>query len=54
MRLQFVHFLSQRDVIGRVAEQDGRVVGYVVYRIRKTGIELLNLAVAPEFRRAGV
>lgn len=37
-----------------VAEYGGRVVGFMVYELHKARIELLRLAVRPEFRREGV
>lgn len=50
----FFGHLRQRNCIGKVAEHDGRVVGYVVYTLHKQHLELLNLAVAPEHKREGV
>jgi ribosomal-protein-alanine N-acetyltransferase len=39
----------------RVALRDGRVVGFLVARkVAEDECELLNLAVAPEFRRKGI
>ncbi len=39
---------------GWVAEVDGRVVGHLVFRREGEGLALLNLAVAPHWRRQGV
>ena len=47
-----------RDYLGYrfdVAEQDGQVVGFVVWRrLVETESEILNLAVVPELRRSGI
>ncbi|OFW18275.1 MAG: hypothetical protein A3H27_08620, partial [Acidobacteria bacterium RIFCSPLOWO2_02_FULL_59_13] len=37
-----------------VAEQQGRVAGFICFRVLKSEAELLNLAVMPEFRRQRV
>ncbi|HLA40413.1 MAG TPA: ribosomal protein S18-alanine N-acetyltransferase, partial [Candidatus Glassbacteria bacterium] len=37
-----------------VAEQQGRVVGFICYRVLISEAELLNLAMLPEFRRQRV
>jgi ribosomal-protein-alanine N-acetyltransferase len=55
----FVRLLSQRNGVGWVVEvcpgkQRERVVGYMVYQLAKTRIDLLNLAVAPDHRGAGL
>ena len=47
----FLQCLRHRNCIGMVAEQDGRVVGYMVYELDRSRIRLLNLAVAPDCRR---
>ncbi len=39
----------------RIAESDGRIAGFLVSRVVAPGeSEILNLAVAPEYRRRGV
>ena len=49
---------NPRDYLGyecRVAEQDGLVRGFLVARpVAESEWEVLNLAVAPEFRRQGI
>lgn len=54
MEEDFVRCLRSRNCIGMVAEHDGQVVGFVVYEILETGIQLHNLAVSGDFRRCGV
>jgi len=46
--------LRRRRVIGMVAEQKDRVVGYVLYEIHREHIEIINLAVSTESRRQGI
>lgn len=46
--------LSQWNVIGKVAEIDGRVVGFVLYALHPSHITLLDIGVDPEYRRRGV
>lgn len=50
----FIRCLRQRNCIGMVAEQDDRVVGFMIYELHKTRLHLLNFAVAGEARRQGV
>lgn len=55
----FVRCLRQRNCIGMVAESlagesANRVVGFVIYEVYSSRIELLNLAVHPDVRRRGV
>ncbi len=56
---EFYRVLLGSDVIGMVATRDGSalpesVLGFVVYRLRRRSLTLLNLAVAPDARRQGV
>ena len=46
----------RRDNVGGVCCDpiSGKVVGYVVYRIKKQSLELVRIAVAPEYHRRGV
>lgn len=46
--------LRGRNVIGMVADDGGRVVGYMVYELHRDRIELLRIAVAADRRRKGV
>jgi ribosomal-protein-alanine N-acetyltransferase len=50
----FIECLRQRNHIWHVAEHNERVVGYVIYAIEKTRIEVLNFAVHPRVWRRGV
>jgi [ribosomal protein S18]-alanine N-acetyltransferase len=50
----FLRCLRQRNCIGMVAEHDDRVVGFMIYELHKTKLHVLNFAVAPNWRRAGV
>jgi len=50
----FLAFLRQRNCIGVVAEQDGEVVGFMVYELLKSRIHILNFAVSTELRRSGL
>src|SRR4051794_11586221 len=50
----FLRCLRQRNCIGMVAEQGERVVGFMIYELHKQKLHILNFAVHPQFRRAGV
>ena len=50
----FIRCLRQRNCIGMVAEHDDRVVGFMIYELNKTRIQVLNFATADEYRRRGV
>jgi len=50
----FIRCLRQRNCIGMVAEHDERVVGFMIYELNKTRIQVLNFATAEEYRRRGV
>jgi len=50
----FIRCLRQRNCIGMVAEQEDRVVGFMIYELHKTRLHLLNLAVSKDYRRRGV
>ena len=51
---EFIRCLRQRNCIGMVAEQDDRVVGFMIYELHKTRLHVLNFAVSPTARRAGI
>jgi ribosomal-protein-alanine N-acetyltransferase len=51
---EFLIALGQRNCIGMVAERNEEVVGYTVYELHKTRIELLNFAVRARSQRLGV
>lgn len=51
---EIVDALRQRNTIGMVAEADRScVVGHMIYEMHSDHIELMTLAVYPEFRRDG-
>jgi len=50
----FVNCLRRRNCLGMVAEDDGAVVGFMVYELKKTSICVLNFCVSPGARRCGV
>ena len=51
---EFLRVLRQRNCIGMVAEQGERVVGFMIYELHKSKLQVLNFAVAAEARRAGI
>jgi ribosomal-protein-alanine N-acetyltransferase len=51
---EFLRVLRQRNCIGMVAEHGDRVVGFMIYELHKSKLQLLNFAVAPQLRRAGI
>ena len=51
---EFLRVLRQRNCIGMVAEHGERVVGFMIYELHKSKLQVLNFAVAPEYRRLGV
>jgi ribosomal-protein-alanine N-acetyltransferase len=51
---EFLRCLRQRNCIGMVAEHQEQVIGYMVYELHRSRLHLLNLAVAPSWRRRGV
>jgi len=50
----FIRHLRERNCIGMVAEYDETIVGFMLYELHKTRLELLKLAVHAECRRQGV
>ncbi len=50
----FIRCLRQRNCIGMVAEHDDRVVGFMIYELNKTRIQVLNFATGVDFQRRGV
>jgi [ribosomal protein S18]-alanine N-acetyltransferase len=50
----FLRCLRQRNCIGMVAEQDEKVIGFMIYELHKAKLHILNFAVSPAFRRFGV
>ena len=51
---EFLNLLRPRNCIGMVAEHENRVVGFMIYEMQNTRLHILNFAVDPEFRKAGV
>lgn len=50
----FLKCLRQRNCIGMVAEHGDKVVGFMIYELHKSKLNVLNFAVHPEYRRIGV
>jgi ribosomal-protein-alanine N-acetyltransferase len=50
----FLCCLRQRNCIGMVAEHDHKIVGFMIYELHKSRLNILNFAVAPEMRRHGI
>jgi [ribosomal protein S18]-alanine N-acetyltransferase len=50
----FLRCLRQRNCIGMVAEQNDRVIGFMIYELHRTRLHVLNFAVAPAHRRNGI
>ncbi|MEW4526402.1 MAG: ribosomal protein S18-alanine N-acetyltransferase [Maioricimonas sp. JB045] len=50
----FLCSLRQRNCIGMVAEFDHQIVGFMIYELHKSRLNIQNFAVDPEFRRQGV
>ena len=50
----FLRCLRQRNCIGMVAEQGEKVVGFMIYELHKSKLHILNFAVHPAHRRAGI
>jgi [ribosomal protein S18]-alanine N-acetyltransferase len=50
----FLCCLRQRNCIGMVAERDHEIVGFMIYELHKSRLNILNFAVAPKQRRQGV
>jgi len=50
----FLCCLRQRNCIGMVAEQNHQIVGFMIYELHKSKIQILNFAVAKEASRQGI
>ena len=50
----FLTYLKQRNCIGMIAELEHEIVGFMVYMLHKSRLEIVNFAVAPESQRSGV
>jgi ribosomal-protein-alanine N-acetyltransferase len=51
---EFIRCLRQRNCIGKTADLDDKVVGFLIYELHKDRLHLLNFAVAPTHRRQGI
>lgn len=51
---EILEILRQRNQIGMVAERNDEVLGFMLYRLEKKHIHVIDLAVDPRFRRRGV
>jgi ribosomal-protein-alanine N-acetyltransferase len=50
----FLRCLRQRNCIGMVAERGDAIAGFMIYELHRTRLHLLNFAVHPGVRRAGI
>jgi ribosomal-protein-alanine N-acetyltransferase len=50
----FIECLRQRNCIGMVAEHGERIVGFMLYELHRTKLQILNFAVHPDFQRQDV
>jgi ribosomal-protein-alanine N-acetyltransferase len=50
----FIRCLRQRNTIGMVAEEDGIVVGFMIYESHARHIHVVSFTVDPECRREGI
>ena len=50
----FIRCLRQRNCIGMVAEEEDKVVGFMIYELHKNRLHILNFAVHPDHRRVGI
>ena len=51
---EFRRCLRQRNCIGMVAEYDEKVVGFMIYELHRSKLNVLNFAVSPELLRSGI
>ncbi len=50
----FLRCLRQHNCIGMVVEHNDNIIGFVIYELNHNKINILNLAIHPEFRHRGV
>lgn len=50
----FLRVLRHRNCIGMVAEWGDQILGYCMYELHNTSLEILNLAVCPQHRWQGI
>ncbi|MEX1997231.1 MAG: GNAT family N-acetyltransferase [Candidatus Andersenbacteria bacterium] len=48
-----IHCLDKRNCTGEVIEYEDTIIGFMIYELHQTMIELLTLAVSPQWRRRG-
>jgi len=51
---RLINHLREPECIGLVVEEDDRVVGYVVYLLKRNRLMVIRMAVAPSHRRRGI
>ncbi len=51
---EFLRVLRQRNCIGMIAEHGERVVGFMIYELHKSKLQVLNFAVHADYRRLKV
>lgn len=51
---EFIRTVRQQNCICQVAEWDDKVLGFMVYRLERGALTVLNLAVSKDVRRKGV
>ena len=50
----FIKLLSQKSVYGIVFEAEGKILGFAIYKSEDRAIDLLNIAVHPEYQKRGI
>jgi [ribosomal protein S18]-alanine N-acetyltransferase len=50
----FLRSLRQRDCIGMIAEHRERIVGFMVYELRKTSLRIIKFQVHPDWRHCRI
>jgi ribosomal-protein-alanine N-acetyltransferase len=50
----FINALGHRSCIGLVAEDKGKIVGFIIYELQKQKLHILNIATHRDYRRMGV
>jgi ribosomal-protein-alanine N-acetyltransferase len=51
----FCYYLGQNNIVSMVIEKDlNEILGFMVYKLDKQGLGLVDFAVHPDFRRQGV
>jgi [ribosomal protein S18]-alanine N-acetyltransferase len=51
---ELLHYMLRRNVIGMVCELREQVIGYMIYELEKTRLDVTNFAVHPEWRFRGI